>query len=352
MKILKQIPFYFFAVLLFISCSVDNDEDNDPPIAGTYSNGYFVTNEGPFQNGSGSITFVGYDGTIEQNVYKNVNEEDLGNIVQSMVMAADKGYIVVNNSHKIIVVDRYSMAKITTIEGDNIYNPRYFVVFNTTGYVSNWGDPTDPSDDFIAIIDLVTNEVIKTIPVGEGPENMVISNDILYVNLEGGYSQNNKVVTIDLNSNETKTIKTVGEVPNSSSVDVSGTVWVLCGGNPSWTGNESAGRLYKITESNISYFEFGSEDHPEHLTYGNGKLYYNLNGKVYQMNISDTILPIEAMDSFDGYYYTLKFNDNKLYATNAGDFTSEGTLKVFDIGSGNLLQSITTGIIPGDVDFQ
>ena len=352
MKILKQNPIFFFALLLFISCSNNSDEDIDPPIEGAYSDGYFITNEGPFQNGSGSITFVGYDGTIEQNVYKNVNDEDLGNIVQSMVMAADRGYIVVNNSHKIIVVDRYSMSKITTIEGDNIYNPRYFVVNNTTGYISNWGDPTDPSDDFIAIIDLVANEVIKTIPVGEGPGNMVISNATLYVNLEGGYSQNNKVITIDLNSNEAKTIETVGEVPNSSCVDIIGTVWVLCGGNPSWTGFETSGRLYKITKSGISYLEFGIEDHPEHLSYGNGKLYYNLNGKVYQMIISDTDLPIEAMNSFDGYYYALKFNDNKLYATDAKDFASEGTLNVFDIASGKLLHTITTGIIPGDIDFQ
>ena len=70
------------------------------------------------------------------------------------------------------------------------------------------------------------------------------------------------------------------------------------------------------------------------------------------MNITDSSLPLESINGFDGYYYTLKFNDEKLYATNAGDFASEGTLKVFNISSGDLLNSITTGIIPGDIDFQ
>ena len=75
MNILKEITFLFFALLLFNSCSVDNGNDIDPPISGDYENGYFITNEGPFQNGSGSLTFVDDDGTITQNVYKKVNEE-------------------------------------------------------------------------------------------------------------------------------------------------------------------------------------------------------------------------------------------------------------------------------------
>ena len=352
MKILKQITIFFLTLLLFISCSDENGDDVDPPSSGEYENGYFVTNEGPFQNGSGTITFVGDDGTAEQSVYKNVNDEDLGNIVQSMVMNDNNAYILVNNSHKVVVVNRYTMERITIIEGTNINNPRYFVIYNNVGYISNWGDPNDPSDDFIAVIDLSTNEVVQTIPVGEGPENMVVSNDLLFVNLAGGYNQNDEVISIDLRTNEVKTTITVGEVPNSSSVDFLRTVWVLCGGNPSWTGNETAGRLYKITESDTSYFEFEPGDHPEHLTYGDGKLYYNLNGKVYEMVISDKKLPTEKMDGLDGYFYTLKFNDEKLYATDAGDFASEGTLKVFDIASDKLLETITTGIIPGDVDFQ
>jgi len=352
MKILKQITYFLLVVLLFISCSDDNGNDTDPPISGAYENGYFVTNEGPFQNGSGSLTFVDDDGTITQNVYKKVNEEDLGNIAQSMVLTSDRGYIIVNNSHKVVVVDRYTMEKITVIEGNSINNPRYLAVLDNVGYLSNWGDPTDPSDDFITIIDLVTNEIVRTIAVGEGPENMVITNTKLFVNLEGGYSQNNKVAIIDLNSNDVDTVLTVGEVPNSSCVDFLGTVWVLCAGNPNWTGNETAGSLYKITGTNISHYDFGLEDHPEHLTYGDGKLYYNLNGQLFQMNIDATGLPSESLNGFDGYYYTLKFNDSKLYATDAIDFASEGILKIFDIVSGNLLNTITTGIIPGDVDFQ
>ena len=74
-----------FSILLITSCSDETSPvDPERPI-GDYENGYFVTNEGPFQNGSGSITFVGDDGVVAQNVYSTVNSEVLGNIVNCKI---------------------------------------------------------------------------------------------------------------------------------------------------------------------------------------------------------------------------------------------------------------------------
>ncbi len=319
-----------------------------------YEKGYYITNEGPFQNGTGSLTFVGEDDVVDQKVFNTVNNEDLGNIVNSMTLAGDNAYIIVNNSNKIIVADRYTMEKITTIEGEDVNNPRYIITHGNTAYVSNWGDPLSSSDDFIAIIDLNSNTVTSTISVGEGPENMVIENDNLFVALEGGWNQNNQVVIIDTNTNSITNTVTVGDVPNTINKDGLGNVWVLCGGNPGWTGNETAGSLYKINAGNFdnTEFEFGLTDHPEHLTSEAGVLYYNLNGKIYGMSSSSTELPNESMNGFDGFYYNLKAYNGDLYALDAKDYASEGELKVFNLGTGTLLETIETGIIPGDIAFQ
>jgi hypothetical protein len=48
----------------------------------------------------------------------------------------------------------------------------------------------------------------------------------------------------------------------------------------------------------------------------------------------------------------MKGHNGKIYATDAGDFASEGTLKVFDSSSEVLLETNATGIIPGDIVFQ
>jgi len=351
MNTLKFLSTLLLSIVFLNSCT--SDDDPEIPL-GDYERGFFITNEGPFQTGSGTITFVGDDGIVSQNIYKTVNNEDLGNIVNSMTIGSEKAYIVVNNSNKIVVVNRYTMEKITTIEGDNISNPRYFVIQGNTGYVSNWGDPFDPSDDFIALIDLNTTEVFGTISVGEGPEDMIISNSKLFVNLQGGFGQNNKVVVIDTNSNSVTTTITVGDIPNSLIDDGSGNIWVLCEGVPNWTGNETAGSIYKIETASlsISALNFGLTDHPTLLNYESNNLYFNLNSKIFAMNTSSNEIPDESINGLDGFYYTMLIRNNELFATDAKDFSSEGDLRIFDLNSGVLLETIKTGIIPGDIVFQ
>jgi YVTN family beta-propeller protein len=347
MRTIKLLSTLFISLFLFSSCV----EDILEPL-GDYEDGFFILNEGHYGAGNASITFISNDYiTIEQNVYSTVNSEALGDTAQSVFMKNDKAYIVMNGSNKIEVVNRYTMEKIATIDGASISNPRYFVTIGTTGYVSNWGSAVDPLDDFITVIDLNTNTVTGTIPVGEGPEDMLIDNNKLYVNLQGGWGQNNKVVVIDITSNSVLTSISVGYVPNSITKDNNGDIWVLCGGKPNWTGNETPGELIQIRNDEVFLRDdFNSSEHPEHLTIDANKLYYNLNGKIFSQTVSAFSIAIEAV-GLEGYYYGIKANGGKLYTLNAGDFVSEGILKVFDLSSNSELQSITTGIIPNGVTF-
>lgn len=351
MNLLKITTVFLTFLLFFVSCS--EDEQIIIP-KGDYEKGYFITNEGPFNNGSGTITHVDEDGTAQQNIYKTVNNEDLGNVVQFMSLAGDNAYIVVNNSHKIVVANRYTMEKITIIEGENINNPRYFVANNDIGYVSNWGDPLNPNDDFITVIDLSSNEVITTISVGEGPEDMLIVSNNLYVNLQGGWNQNDKVEVIEIQSNTVLETLTVGDVPNSLVADGEGNVWVLCGGKPNWTGFESEGKLAKIVTNDftVDFLNFNTTEHPVNLTQNSEKLYYNLNGKVYEMLIQSASLPNNPIDGIEGYFYAMEANSGELYATDAKDFQSEGSLGVFNLSNGALVKTIQTGILPGAIIFQ
>ncbi len=349
MSLIKKAILLLTILIFVVSCSSDDPES---PL-GNYENGYFITNEGPFSNGTGTLTFIGNDGAVAQNVYQTVNNEVLGNIVQSMTFHNNNAYIVVNNSHKIVVADRYTMKKIAVIEGSNINNPRYFVAVGNYGYVSNWGSASNPSDDFIAVIDLNTNTVTSTISVGEGPEEMLVHNNNVYVNLQGGFSQNNKVAVINTNTNALSNTITVGDVPSAIEKDNSGAIWVLCSGNPNYSGNETNGKLIKIENNNITTtIDFGAQKHPNHLTINENNLYYNLDGKVYTMNNTQTQLNTNALAGFDGFYYSMTAKDGVLYTTNAGDYTSEGELKVFNLNTNEFSYTKTTGIIPGSVVFQ
>ncbi|MCA0931511.1 YncE family protein [Lutimonas saemankumensis] len=344
---------YLFALLsltiVFSSCSDDNDTPDEPK--GDYENGYFVSNEGPFQNGSGTLTFVGNDGAVSQNVYKNVNGEDLGNIVNSMYIEGDKAYIVVNNSSRVVVVNRYTMEKEAVIDGEDINNPRHFAAGNGKGFISNWGDPFDSTDDFITVVSLESNSVLDKISVGEGPEHMIVSGNKLFVCLQGGYGTNNKVVAIDTSDNSVLENIEVGDVPESIVTDSKGYLWVLCSGNPEYTGNETAGSLNKIDPSDytLTSMEFETVQHPSLLNSELGELFYSLDGQVYLMDEDAAELPAEAVDGLDGFFYSMLVEGGLLYATDAKNYASEGDLKVFDIKSGTSLETIVTGIVPGQV---
>lgn len=343
-----KIKLMVLALAVLAACSDDKITEKEE---GAFANGYFITNEGPFQNGSGSITFVGDDGNVSQNVYRTVNGEDLGNIVNSMHVFGNRGFIVVNNSSKIVVVDRETMEKLAVIQGNGIDNPRHFIVSGAMGYVSNWGDPFDASDDYISVVDLSTYAILKTISVGEGPERMLSTPEGLYVALQGGFGFNNRVTLIDTSVNEVKRSIEVGEVPNSLVTDGSGNVWVLCGGVPAWTGAETAGSLYRIAPGglNAEALEFQETQHPGLLNFDSGRLYYHLDGKVYGMNPSSGEIPSQALGGLDGFYYAMTVRNGDLYGTDAGDFASEGSVKVFSVSSGALLATIPAGIVPGSV---
>ena len=73
---------------------------------GSFANGTFVLHEGNFQGGNASLSFLNnFTGIMSNGVFTAVNSIPLGDVGQSMTIWDDKGYIVVNNSGKIEVVD-------------------------------------------------------------------------------------------------------------------------------------------------------------------------------------------------------------------------------------------------------
>ena len=349
MKIMKKLFFLSLSTLFLISCS--NDDDNASEyIPEAFEKGILITNEGPFSGGSGTVTHISEDySTVAQNIYKTVNGTNLGNIVQSMGFQDENAYIVVNNSNKIMIANRYSFKSVDSIT-EGVNNPRYFMgADGGKGYVTNWGDPNDNTDDYVAVLDLRTNSISSTIPVAFGPERMVLYNSKIYVAHQGGYGQNNLISVISGNGLE-GTI-TVGDVPNSMVVS-GNSLFVLCGGNPNYTGNETAGSLVKIdlTTGQVSNsFNFDLIEHPSNLTMDGTNLYYTMDGKVFKLNSSSVSLP--GTDIIDGFFYALEAKNGMLYATDARDFASKGALKIFDLATNQEIQEFQTGIIPGGIYF-
>ncbi|VAW10141.1 putative surface layer protein [hydrothermal vent metagenome] len=334
------------------SCSSDDNVVEVVP-KGDYEKGILVSNEGPFNNGTGTVTYISEDlATIEDAVFNKVNSADLGNIVQSIGFNDDKAYIIANVSNTINVVNRNTFEKVATIT-DGLNNPRYFVEANGKGYVTNWGDTTDETDDYIAIINLTDNTVEGNISVVLGPEHLLAQGEILYVAHKGAFGQNNKVSVINTTSNTVTTTINVGDVPNSMQFDDTGNLWVLCSGKPSFSGEETAGALVKVNTSTnevATTMTFETTNHPSQLGIDGSMLYYYLGGSVFSLSTTADSLPSDS-DFDELSFYSMTINKGMLYGTDAKDFASKGSLTIYDLSSKDLLKTLEVGIIPGGVYF-
>ena len=348
-KNLRNIGMFALAITVLSSCKKDNIDDIY--VAGNYEDGYFVTNEGNFGTGNGSISFVDEYGTVENDVFASINSFPLGDVVQSMTIINDNAYIVVNNSNKIEITSVDSMNYVGTID---VGFPRYIKqVTNDKAYITTWG--TGYGNE-VKVLDLNTNTIVNTIPCGLGPDAIEVSNGFAYVCNIGGYDVDNTISIIDISSDMVISTLELSDKPNSVKVDIDGNVWVLTKGTTEYAADWSVvavspGNLFKITNNEIvEIFTFPLGNFPKNLVINNlgDVLYYSCAGSVFSFNVADATLPTTALINrgFNG----LGAHDGYIVGTDAVDFTQSGWSYKYT-ADGSIIDSIQVGIIPGGYCF-
>ena len=361
---LTKLGMIAIAITVMASCKKDQMNDDGGIVApGNYENGYFVTNEGNFQTGNGSISFVSENGTVDNDVFASVNSFPLGDVVQSMNIIGDNAYILVNGSAKIEVASVDSMYHVTTIEGGYFQSPRYILqVDENKAYVSDWGGGFGGS---IIVIDLDSNIQTGIIYHGASPEGMVkVGNRVFTADGGFGWSGSSPSVSvINTTTNEIESTIDVGDIPRSIQLDANGDVWVLCEGaanyDPTWSYIEShtSAQLIKIngvTAQIEETFVFtDSTQHPSNLVINDaGTTLYFSNGSwskaVYAFDISATQLPTTAL--INKSFYGLGCANGYIYGTDAVDYVQSGWSFRYTT-AGSVVDSVQVGIIPGGYCF-
>jgi len=336
------------------ACSDDNN--NQTPL-GSYDNGVLILNQGRFGQGEAAVSYLSQDFTTQQNnIYALVNPSlTLGDTGQDIGFVNDLAYIVLNFSNKIEVVNRYTMAHVATIS-TGLSNPRYITFSNGKGFVTNWGDGGSTTDDYVAVLNLTTNTVSSSIPVAEGPEKIVENDNKLYVAHLGGFGYGNTISVINAATNAFITSIIVGDVPNSLEIK-NNSLYVICGGKPSFSGDETAGKFVKINLANntvATMLDFAEAKHPSNLDIVNNTFYYTIDSDVFQSTLSATALPATELFSTtsQGVYgvYSFAVNDGKFYVGDAADYNSNGKVYIYS-SAGVLEHDFVVGIIPAGFYF-
>jgi len=309
--------------------------------------GFFITNEGNFRTGNGSLSFFSYDSMkLFNNVFKEVNRRPLGDIPYSMVFKGDLAYIIVNNSGKIEVVKSTDIKSVRVINGLN--SPRCFSPVNDSkAYVSSL------YSDSVTIIDLSSNAVSGYIDIKKTSESIVSNGSFSYI---ASWVGGNKIMVVDNAADIVYDSIEVGYEPESMVIDRNGTLWVLCNGG--WQREHFAELIAINTFRNEieKRLVFPSiNDSPSCLQIdGRGEVLYFLMKGVRKMPVISSSLPSSAFIAESQHtFYKLGINpkNNDIIVTDAGDYTGRGVLLRFS-SSGELKSEFLGGIIPGAVSFR
>lgn len=323
----------------------------------TYSNGLLIANQGSFTANNASISFYDYDkDKVVNNIFKEVNGRNIGDVVQSITISGAEAYVIVNNSNKIEKVKKSSMEEITTIDIDG---PRYMLVNGGVAYISSW------TVNGVVVMDISTNQMLDTIVTGgNGPEKMIIAGNYLYVANKGGFSVDSTVGVINLTSRQLEKTLQVGHQPSDMVKTSDGNIWLLCAGQTIWDAawtnilGHKPCKLHMIDASAQRVAKTGTlfeEQHPEHLEIDNDGATMYLGGGfsfegVWEITVDGST--IAGTEITDDIAYTINYDSatDKLFVTVAS-FTSNSTLKRYET-DGTLLGTYEIGIGGGELQLR
>ena len=327
--------------------------ETDTTTVSDFENGIFIVNEGNFNSANASVTFLdNKSNTVVQDIFTKSNGRRLGDVAQSMTIAGNKGYLLINNSNRIEVVSLKDFKSVNTISG--LHSPRYMMAVDSNkAYATNL-------QNYISVIDLRTNLVSGTINTTSWTENLIRYDKYMLVTSIGKFSdptelRKAQVLVIDTETDAIVDSIQSGKEPIGIVIDKKQKVWVLCSGG---YDNFEAPSLIRINpELRMIEKTFTFADPtlvPSRLCINpTGDTMYFLRNGVCRMPVSAAALPSQPMIGSEGrllYGLAIHPSTGHIYVSDAKDYVQNGTVYQYDT-YGTLVKSYTAGRIPGSFCF-
>jgi YVTN family beta-propeller protein len=330
------------AALLFAATGCDPDDDAPAPSV-TTTTGVYVVNEG---TNSGSISlFDKATKAVTRDLYGPANGRQLGPYLQNMTIVGDYAYLVVNGADSVQVVRLRDFKRVAGIGG--LSQPRYLVASGSKGYLTQWqGGFGAYTAGKVAVLNLATNTVTKDIAVGVNPEQMLLTDNKLYVT----NSEGNTVTVINTTTETVESTIAVPEGPKNILRDGSGNIWLLC--SKYGASQDYLVRFAPATPTQQTRIAF-----PNDYTNGNlrsnkagDKIYVSLGTGTYELTPTATALPATPLIRRNFYGLGIDPQDNTIYG---GTATFTGNAKVIRYTvTGAPIDSFDVGVGPNSFLFR
>jgi hypothetical protein len=331
-------------ILSLIACT----KGDEKPDTG-YSSGVFISCEGAFTGGTGTVSYYNRVDSTSSDIYGAANSgAKVGNVLQSYTSFFNVGYLLVNNANKMLTVDPKTFVATATYDTGFIL-PRYAVGVDASRlYVSSWGK--DGVNGNIRLFDLVSKKVSRIIPTGKGTSKMILIGGKIWAVNDGGFGKDSTVVIINtLNNNDTIVEKRieVGLAPVDITADNNGNIWVLCAG---YFDRPGIGKLVQIrSEKVVATFDVPKFSSSLVLDNAKTTLFFVGNNKIYSKDplSFNTVAPSVFLENaaFKGLYSMgVDPRTGYLYVGDAVDFTNNGQVFVYDLTSKALKLVLKQGV--------
>ena len=318
------------AILMVLAGSCKQEFVEPSPTA---SRGVFIVNEGAFGNANAELSFYSpEDQSVTSNVFSGFNPgKTLGDIANRMVVADGLGYIVVNHSNKVEVIDIGTNKSVKTIQLSS--SPRDIAIFSTNkAYVTN-------QDSTVSVVNLQTGTEVKKIVVGQYPEAVNIVGDKAYI-CNGGFGSGRTVSILNTATDSVVKTLTLSDGPSYAVPASDGRLFVCCTGLTDYANaaNSTDGRVYALNTATDSIVDslVISGNPIGKLALSSGNLLYVIGpgsfsgGPVWKIDARQKLTVVSqafATGSFYGVGVDPQTGD--VYVGDAKGFAGNGTVTIF-----------------------
>ncbi len=330
----------------FLACTKGDEKPES-----AYASGVFITCEGTFTI-QGTMSYYNRVDSTRSDIFATENGgAKIGSILQSFTIFNNVGYLVVNNSNKIITVDPKTFVATATYDTGFIF-PRYALGVDASRiYVSSYGKAGLDGNIRLFDVSSTPKKVSRIIPTGKGTSKMILVSGKIWAVNDGGFSQDSTVTVVNTSADTVveKRIK-VGLAPKDIVADNNGNIWVLCAGYD-LTGTKNASKLVQIRNETVVATFDNLPSYASSLVMDNAKttLYFVAGNKVYSkdpLNFNTAAPSVFLQNAAFKSLYGLGVDPKTgyLYIADAKDFTSSGQIFIYDLTTKTLQKVIQNGV--------